>query len=1325
MLVVCYTNHALDQFLEGIHSFHRDNILRVGGRSTSSVLEYCSLKKKRRGAWMDSTLTNDAKVAIETEQTALTKLVLKIDVILKYVLHEQHLSDMMKQAHFTQLTGSTKRQTTGSFLATWLEMNSLEKRCRQRFDTKRRSENEKIPVDDQHRSALLMFENVMHTENHKKRFLLQEIREEFAFHTVENTHLNELTDHLDYLQKRMFDCKTEHLCSNSDLQQNINVIEERLKFEREVNELHEECVELQTKQKNCQHNFRLEMDEIETQIEKTSSQIEYEKKIKQEMVRIVQDNIQAADQMSDSEEAQVDDVWKLPVAQRWRLYRKWIKQKCESIYNEIDKRKADFQIASAKLKEANMLNDQNIMAKSSVIGMTTCAARYLSTLKAIGPKVVIVEEAAEVLEAHIVTALSQKCEHLILIGDHKQLRPNPTVYKLAVKYNLDISLFERMIKNNVPYDCLEQQHRMRSEISDIVRFIYPHLRDHTSVFEYKNVKGMEANMQFINHSEVESFRDRFGSYLNPFEAEFAVALCDYLLKQGYERRQITVLTTYNGQLLELQRRMPKMKYDGIRVSVVDNYQGEENDIVILSLVRSNNEERIGFLKSENRICVALSRAKMGFFLLGNFTQLARCSPLWWKICNYVQSKGILSTGLKTKPENHPIDKKQFKTIKDFEQSPRGCCTRDCDARLECGHTCAQKCHVLDPDHALYRCHKPCAKICENNHPCKAKCYEHCPNCRTEIEKTLPRCGHIQLVPCYLDPKLFKCKVKPCKQALKCGHPCPNACGDEHSAKCQQTVSKTWKCGHTADVKCWKADTALCSAPCEEILKCGHHCKGTCGTCFRGAIHKQCKTKCERILVCGHVCTSVCEDCPPCQKQCENRCQHNKCKISCGEPCAPCQERCIWQCKHFKCTMKCSEPCNRPPCNHPCNTKLRCGHGCIGLCGEPCPEQCRVCNHDEVTEVFFGDEDEANARFVRLDDCGHIFEHKALDRYMSTEDDISNVQLKGCPKCKTPVRKCLRYGTQINQQLKDIEMVKMSIIGNTKQIQEQVMRTLETQSHEDHFRVRMARGGYMYTHQGKYVADTISGEFLVKLHEFSTKIKCLTQQNYEVIKELQRVVAVLFDRVYDYNLHDDEYLAKRLDIVRAVCSPRVFLSAQKASDIERELRRRSLYQQYTRFQTRVEQYSQDTRFQTHVESTDNDSKVDEKRQKARTHLLQVKGILLGDEVLSSEQETDVEDRLRTVKDLLKGEGLDITEEEKKQIVSAIGLKRGHWFKCPNSKITLVLLKFKCLILKYYSKCDFTTYILTQSSVIHKTHQCLLQRVCMSRYCVICRPCILHR
>jgi superfamily I DNA and/or RNA helicase len=54
----------------------------------------------------------------------------------------------------------------------------------------------------------------------------------------------------------------------------------------------------------------------------------------------------------------------------------------------------------------------------------------------------------------------------------------------------------------------------------------------------------------------------------------------------------------------------------VRIMVVDNFQGEENDIILLSLVRSNTEAKIGFLKTENRVCVALSRAKMGFYIIG-------------------------------------------------------------------------------------------------------------------------------------------------------------------------------------------------------------------------------------------------------------------------------------------------------------------------------------------------------------------------------------------------------------------------------------------------------------------------------------------------------------------------------------------------------------------------------------------------------------------------------------------------------------------------------------------------------------------------------------
>ena len=75
------------------------------------------------------------------------------------------------------------------------------------------------------------------------------------------------------------------------------------------------------------------------------------------------------------------------------------------------------------------------------------------------------------------------------------------------------------------------------------------------------------------------------------------------------------------------------KYDllqNVRITVVDNFQGEENDIILLSLVRSNNEDNIGFLKIENRVCVALSRARKGLYIMGNMKNLL-ASEIWPKI----------------------------------------------------------------------------------------------------------------------------------------------------------------------------------------------------------------------------------------------------------------------------------------------------------------------------------------------------------------------------------------------------------------------------------------------------------------------------------------------------------------------------------------------------------------------------------------------------------------------------------------------------------------------------------------------------------------------
>jgi superfamily I DNA and/or RNA helicase len=77
------------------------------------------------------------------------------------------------------------------------------------------------------------------------------------------------------------------------------------------------------------------------------------------------------------------------------------------------------------------------------------------------------------------------------------------------------------------------------------------------------------------------------------------------------------------------------------VTVVDNYQGEENDIILLSLVRSNPEGRIGFLATENRVCVALSRAKEGLFIVGNMDILAAENRTWQKIRDSLQDQDAI------------------------------------------------------------------------------------------------------------------------------------------------------------------------------------------------------------------------------------------------------------------------------------------------------------------------------------------------------------------------------------------------------------------------------------------------------------------------------------------------------------------------------------------------------------------------------------------------------------------------------------------------------------------------------------------------------------
>lgn len=200
------------------------------------------------------------------------------------------------------------------------------------------------------------------------------------------------------------------------------------------------------------------------------------------------------------------------------------------------------------------------------------------------------------------------------------------------------------------------QHRMRPEIARlIVPAIYPTLENHSSVLKYPAIRGLASNIFFLTHSEPEIGDHEGKSHLNPYEAQLSLTLARHLIMQGYTPKQITILTTYSGQLLhffKIRREQPAVQ--SVRISVVDNFQGEENDIIILSLVRSNEDENIGFLRIENRICVALSRAKQGFYMIGNMQNLQGKSKLWSGISKMLESNGQIGPDFCLKCDIHDV-----------------------------------------------------------------------------------------------------------------------------------------------------------------------------------------------------------------------------------------------------------------------------------------------------------------------------------------------------------------------------------------------------------------------------------------------------------------------------------------------------------------------------------------------------------------------------------------------------------------------------------------------------------------------------------------------
>ena len=673
---------------------------------------------------------------------------------------------------------------------------------------------------------------------------------------------------------------------------------------------------------------------------------------------------QEIEPINETSKGAIRQIWKIGFRKRWELYKSWVEELKTDLTETLEEYEDNFLRYCQDIKTATRDKHIEALRQADVIGMTTTgAAIHYEVLQSIKPRIVIVEEAAEVLEGHIVTSLSDECEHLILIGDHKQLRPSPTVYKLAKKYNLDLSLFERMINNKVKYESLEIQHRMRPEIADIIRLIYPYLKDHEMVLNKPDIRGVSRNVFFVTHQFAEDEDADTLSHLNKHEAEFIVGLCRYLLKQEYKPSEITVLTTYRAQMFYLQKLMPKdsEEFKGVNITVVDNYQGEENEIVLLSLVRSNEGKKVGFLKTENRINVALSRARNGMFVIGNMDNFADGSETWAKIVTLLQKEDQIGSAIPLFCRNHSDRKLCAQTMKDFDNAPEGGCSLNCEARLECGHRCELKCHVYDTDHEKYLCEKPCIRRCPNDHPCPKICHEGCGDCLISVIRTMPECGHEQTMSCFQDIHTWKC-IAPCGKMCKNGHLCKQLC-HEFCGMCLIPVVKTMPgCGHEQTMPCHQYPSGWnCRAPCKKKCNDGHPCEKLCHE-YCG----KCLIKVTKIMPkCGHEQTMLCFQDPSgwnCKAMCERKCRREhpcekRCFEDCNRLCAVEVVKTLPRCGH-KHAMACSMHRTNWKCQEDCERICKNGHKCGKRCYEDC-RQCDVvvqrrltkCGHDQMMPCY--------------------------------------------------------------------------------------------------------------------------------------------------------------------------------------------------------------------------------------------------------------------------------------------------------------------------------------------------------------------------------------
>ena len=343
--------------------------------------------------------------------------------------------------------------------------------------------------------------------------------------------------------------------------------------------------------------------------------------------------------------------------QLWGIRRN-IRQLYDSREGNRENRHQKIARLKEKATELEYTISESIFADARVIACTlTGSAHHLLTGRRFGT--LFIDEAAQALEASCWIAI-QKADRVILAGDHRQLPPT-VKSPAALSGGLDKTLMQTICENKPRcVSMLTVQYRMAD---DIMQFpnqeFYDGLLQSDPGVKYRGILDWDTAVEWVEAGGEERPPFRFPfeegetlapdglSRINPVEAELALqTLHDYIERIGkdrilYERLDIGIISPYKGQVHLLRKMLRKDSYwkplrHLISINTVDGFQGQERDIILISMVRQNEQGQVGFLADLRRMNVAITRARMKLIIIGHSPTLCR-HPFYRRLKQYIDN----------------------------------------------------------------------------------------------------------------------------------------------------------------------------------------------------------------------------------------------------------------------------------------------------------------------------------------------------------------------------------------------------------------------------------------------------------------------------------------------------------------------------------------------------------------------------------------------------------------------------------------------------------------------------------------------------------------